>query len=161
MSEILRDLEDEYEGDRTTVEEAIGIVDGLGVRSELALVESFIRRARSLPHDAKARSFQEAIRVILDLGRDDRGSGKAVVFTESITTQEYLRKLLLDIGLKDEEITLFRGINNHNRATQAHARWIDEVGRNLPHGTRPTREVAIRLALVGRFQGLNHIMRPW
>ena len=34
--------------------------------------------------------------MILDLGRDGHGSGKAVVFTESITTQEYLRRLLLD-----------------------------------------------------------------
>ena len=73
-------------------------VDRGAVAAELARVEGFVARARSLPHDAKARSFQDAIRVILDLGRDGRGSGKAVVFTESITTQEYLRKLLLDIG---------------------------------------------------------------
>ena len=57
--------------------------------NELARVEGFVARARSLPNDAKARSFQEAIRVVLDLGRNGRGSGKAVVFTESITTQEY------------------------------------------------------------------------
>jgi hypothetical protein len=40
--------------------------------------------------------------------REGRGSGKAAVFTESITTQEYLRRLLLDIGLSDEDVTLFR-----------------------------------------------------
>jgi hypothetical protein len=62
--------------------------------------ESFISRARSLPHDAKARSFQEAIKVIFDLARKGRGSGKAVVFTESITTQEYLLKLLRNMGAR-------------------------------------------------------------
>ena len=36
---------------------------------ELARVESFVARARSLPDDAKAQRFQEAIKVILDLGR--------------------------------------------------------------------------------------------
>ena len=88
---------------KTKIDEAIedqpAPVDRGAVAAELARVEDFVARARSLPHDAKARSFQDAIRVILDLGRDGRGSGKAVVFTESITTQEYLRRLLLDIGL--------------------------------------------------------------
>ena len=79
------------------------------IANELARVEDFVARANSLPNDAKARSFREAIRVVLDLGRDGRGSGKAVVFTESITTQEYLRKLLLDIGLQDDDITLDGG----------------------------------------------------
>ena len=75
-------------------------------------VEDFVARARALPNDAKARSFKEAIGVVLELGREGRGSGKAVVFTESITTQEYIRRLLLDMGLQDEEITLFRGAND-------------------------------------------------
>ncbi len=89
--EDLRDLEDEEEVDEAS-EEPPAPVDREAVAGELARVEGFVARARSLPHDAKARSFQDAIRVILDLGRDGRGSGKAVVFTESITTQEYLRK---------------------------------------------------------------------
>ena len=92
------------------------------------------------------------MRVCLELGREGRGSGKAVVFTEFITTQEYLRRLLLDIGLSDEDVTLFRGTNDSERARQAYARWIDQEGRNLPPGTRPTREVAVRLALVHEFR---------
>ena len=79
--------------------------------------------------------------MVLELGREGRGSGKAVVFTESITTQEYLRTLLMRVGLADEEITLFRGSNDHARAKQAHARWVEEVGRHQPPGSRPTREV--------------------
>ena len=111
-----------------------------------------------LPHDAKARSFQDAIKVILDLGRDGRGSGKAVVFTESITTQEYLRKLLLDIGLGDEDITLFRGVNDHERAQQAYARWQEEEGARFAPGVRPSREVAVRLALVHEFRTRSKVL---
>ena len=59
-----------------------------------------------------------------ELGREGRGSGKAVVFTESITTQEYLRRLLLDIGLSDEDVTLFRGTNDQ-RAGQTGVRTLD------------------------------------
>ena len=66
--------------------------------TELALRRG-LRRARAIPSArCQGALVPGRIRVILDLGRDGRGSGKAVVFTESITTQEYLRKLLLDIG---------------------------------------------------------------
>ncbi len=137
--EVLHDLEEDEEIEVSGADAQLP-ADRAGVAAELARVEGFIGRARSLPHDAKARSFQDAIRVVLDLGRDGRGSGKAVVFTESITTQEYLRKLLLGSGLEDEEITLFRGNNDHLRAQQAHARWLQEEGSKLPPGSRPTRE---------------------
>ena len=153
----LHDLEDEDEVEEATEDPPVP-VDREAVAGELARVEDFVARAKSLPHDAKARSFQDAIRVVLDLGRDGRGSGKAVVFTESITTQEYLRRLLLDIGLRDEDVTLFRGNNDHDRAKQAHARWLEEEGRNLPPGTRPTREVAIRLALVHEFRTRSKVL---
>ena len=80
------------------------------------------------------------------------------MFTESITTQEYLRKLLLDTGLADEEITLFRGNNDHARAHQAHARWLQEEGSKLPPGSRPSREVAVRLALVHEFRTRSKVL---
>src|SRR5439155_4619397 len=113
---------------------------------------------RSLPNDAKARSFQEAIRVVLELGRDGRGSGKAVVFTESITTQEYLRTLLLEIGMKDDDVTLFRGVNDHDRAYQAYSRWQKEEGARLAAGSKPSREVAVRLALVHEFRTRSKVL---
>ena len=93
-----------------------------------------------------------------DLGRDGRGSGKAVVFTESITTQDYLRRLLLDIGLQDDDITLFRGVNDHDRAKQAYTRWQKEESIRFPPGARPSREVAVRLALVHEFRTRSKVL---
>ena len=155
--EMLHDLEEDQDVEESSEEAPVPVNPG-AVAVELARVDDFVARARSLPHDAKARSFQDAIRVVLDLGRDGRGSGKAVVFTESITTQEYLRKLLLGIGLEDEEITLFRGTNDSARAQQAHARWLEEEGSKLPPGSRPTREVAARLALVHEFRTRSKVL---
>jgi hypothetical protein len=40
----------------------------------------FVARTRSLPNDAKAHSFQDAINAVLELAQDGRCSGKAVVF---------------------------------------------------------------------------------
>ena len=155
--DLFGDLEDEDEVEEP-VEAPAPAVDRTAFAKELARVESFITRAGSLPNDAKARKFQEAIRVVLDLGRNGRGSGKVVVFTESITTQEYLRRLLLDIGLQDDDITLFRGVNDHDRAKEAHARWQQEEGSHFPAGTRPSREVAVRLALVHEFRTRSKVI---
>jgi superfamily II DNA or RNA helicase len=153
----LKDLEDEEEIDEP-FEESAARIDHATLAAELVRVEGFVARAQSLPNDAKARSFQEAIKVILDLGRNGRGSGKAVVFTESITTQEHLRRLLLGVGLGDEEITLFRGVNDHARAQEALARWQREEGSRFPPGVRPSREVAMRLALVHEFRTRSKVL---
>ena len=154
---LLKDLEDEEEIDEP-FEESTARIDRATLAAELVRVEGFVARAQSLPNDAKARSFQGAIKVILDLGRDGRGSGKAVVFTESITTQEYLRRLLLAVGLGDEDITLFRGVNDHGRAREALARWQREEGSRFPPGVRPSREVALRLALVHEFRTRSKVL---
>jgi superfamily II DNA or RNA helicase len=155
--EFQGDLEDDDEVPEAQDEEKAP-VDAAALAAELARVEGYVARARALPDDAKARSFQDAIRVVLELGRDGRGSGKAVVFTESITTQEYLRTLLLAVGLRDDEITLFRGVNEHPRAAQAHARWMEEEGSRLAPGSRPSREVAQRLALVHEFRTRSKVL---
>ena len=157
VSNVLGDLEDEEEIDESS-EEPPPRIDGATLAAELVRVEDFVARARSLPNDAKARSFQEAIKVVLDLGRDGHGSGKAVVFTESITTQEYLRRLLLDIGLQNDDITLFRGVNDHERAQQALARWKQEEAARFPSDVRPSREVAVRLALVHEFRTRSKVL---
>ncbi|MGI8961545.1 MAG: SNF2-related protein [Bryobacteraceae bacterium] len=154
---VLRDLEEEDEVEESSDEPAPPI-NREALAAELVRVEGFVKRARSLPNDAKARSFQEAIKVILDLGRDGRGSGKAVVFTESITTQEYLRRLLLAIGLDEDDITLFRGVNDHERAQQALARWQQEEGSRFAPGARPSRDVAVRLALVHEFRTRSKVL---
>ena len=67
---------------------------------------------------------------MLDLGRDGRGSGKAVVFTESITTQEYLRRLLLEMGLGDEDVDALSRLER-SRAREPGACPLARGGR--PH----------------------------
>src|SRR5205814_2376144 len=53
---------------------------------------------------------------------------------------------------------LFRGVNDHDRARQAHARWQQEEGVRLPPGARPSREVAVRLALVHEFRTRSKVL---
>ena len=57
--------------------------------------------------------------MIRERGASGEGTGKAVIFTESLTTQVYLRNLLLENGYGPADITLFRGDNNTPEAQAA------------------------------------------
>ena len=135
------------------VAEAVGetALDGTAAREELALVEDFARRARALPRDSKADSLVRAVRLVMARPEDRR---KVVIFTESLTTQDYLRKLLLDhqTELVDGDITLFRGVNDSDRALGALRVWREEVEPDIAPHLRPSPTVAVRLALVHEFR---------
>ena len=124
-----------------------------GIRAELARVEDVVRRARALPRDSKAASLVQAVRMVMDRPADRR---KVVIFTESLTTQDYLRGLLLEqTELRDEDITLFRGNNDSPRARAALNAWRDANG----HGSRaPSASVAVRLALIAEFRQRSTVL---
>ena len=122
------------------------------IREELALVESFVERARSLPHDSKAASLVQAVRGVLDRPPDRR---KMVVFTESLTTQDYLRELLIrQTELREQDITIFRGVNDSPRANDALRAWRE----NRQGDTRLSPSAAMRLALVDEFRQRSTVM---
>ena len=155
MESLTSDLDDD---EMPEIEDEEG--ERVGERSstiddELRRVEDFVRRARSLPHDSKALSL---VQVVRSIGDRRGGNAKLVVFTESLTTQEFLRDLLIEhAGLEDIEITLFRGHNDSPRARQALRRWQDEVGRHLPKHNLPSPDIAVRLALVHEFKTRSRV----
>ena len=130
-------------------------VDAAGVRAELARVEDFVRRARRLPRDSKAESLVEAVRLVLERPEDRQ---KVVVFTESLTTQDYLRDLLLEqTELSQGDITLFRGVNDSARSAEALGVWREEVECDIEPRLRPSPAVAVRLALVHEFRTRSRV----
>ena len=102
--------DDDAEAPPVEAEKAVSETDE-GIRAELEVVVAFAARARELGHDSKARRLLDALRFIQDRGSQGLGSGKAVIFTESLTTQDYLRTLLLEHGYEPGDVTLFRGDN--------------------------------------------------
>ncbi len=157
-AEFARDLEEEDdigEGGAGTTSAPMPPMplEAEGIRDELARVEDFVRRARALPRDSKAASLMQAVRMVMDRPADRR---KVVIFTESLTTQDYLRGLLLEqTELRDEDITLFRGNNDSPRARAALDAWRDANG----HGARaPSASVAVRLALVDEFRQRSTVL---
>jgi len=128
------------------------------VADELARVESFIGRARALPTDSKARTLLKAVELVAQQGRLGKSSGKVVIFTEYHATQDYLRELLIESGVPDNQITTFRGVNDTARAREALERWQAEIGDELSSENRPSPDVAVRLALVHEFKHRSRIL---
>jgi superfamily II DNA or RNA helicase len=125
------------------------------VAKELRRVRDFIQRAETLPRDSKAEKLLEVTRIIAERPAERR---RVVLFTESLETQEYLRKMLIARGgYAPEAVTLFRGTNESARANQALERWQAEVGANLPSHQKPSHSVALRLALVHEFKTRSQV----
>ncbi len=153
-ADFLTDLEDELEGAEPEDVEAEPSPEA--VKAELARVEDFVRRAQALPHDSKAESLVRAVRA---LGAREEGSDKIVIFTESLTTQQYLRTLLTEkAGLSDDDITLFNGANDSPRARAALERRQEEVGKDPASYVQPSTKIEMRLALVHEFKTRSRVL---
>lgn len=123
------------------------------IQAELARVRGFVERADAVRTASKSRALLDAYARIAARRASGEGSGKVVIFTESVVTQEHLRAFLVaEGGLADDAITLFRGHNDSGRARAATAQWWAEVGDALAPHSRPSPDVAVRLALVHEFK---------
>ena len=160
LKAMAADLEDDEDLEPVSADEMVQIAPEVnpitetdeGIRAELETVLSFEARARALTHDAKALRLVEALRFVQERGAEGTGSGKAVIFTESLTTQDYLRRLLLEHGYEPDDITVFRGENSGDDAERSLAQWEEAQGQNLASAHQPSREIAMRLALVHAFR---------
>jgi len=147
VSEILADLEqdpDDVEIPPSTP--APSKVDPARVRAELERVRTFAGRARRLGPGAKADALMQALTRI--------GDRKILVFTELISTQNFLSDLLAANGVASGDVTLFRGTNDSPRAREALDRWNVEN----PPREKLARDIAVRLALVHEFKTRSRIM---
>lgn len=128
------------------------------IAAELERVKDFIARADAIGTDTKAMQLVHAVRLVRERFAKGEGSGKLVIFTESLATQEYLQSVLAESGVvRSDEITLFRGNNDGPRAREALERWHAEVGAKQPAHMRPSTTVAMRLALVHEFETRSQI----
>ena len=162
-AEDLDDLEEEAE-DLAFAEDAadspqspqLPRIDKAPVQAELERVEGFVRRAKALPADSKAESLVKVVKLVMARAPDRR---KVLIFTESLTTQSYLADLLAQkTDLSEQDVTLFRGVNDSPRAAAALRVWREEVEADMAQHLRPSPTVAVRLALVHEFRTRATVM---
>lgn len=129
------------------------------IRAELVRVQNLASRARGLEGDAKLEALRGALGWVVRDRSGGSGSGKMVIFTESLATQAYLHEALLEEAwLQPEDITLFNGSNQGARAREALERWQSETQSGVPVAERPHPDVALRLALVHELKTRSKVL---
>ncbi|MBB5021361.1 SNF2-related protein [Desulfurispira natronophila] len=153
------DLESDYldEFDESEQEEETpdAPFDALKLRNEIQEIESFISQARSVTHDSKLDALLKA----LDTGFTQMASmgapQKAIIFTESKRTQEYVTRFLAENGYGDG-IVNFSGSNTGPAATAIYQQWLQEhAGSSRITGSL---QVDRRTSLIDYFKDHGRIM---
>jgi superfamily II DNA or RNA helicase len=126
-----------------------------GIREEIQELDSYYSLATSITENAKGKALLRALALGFDKLKELGANRKAVVFTESRRTQEYLRELLESNGYSGEVMT-FNGTNTDTRSTRIYEEWCNRhAGEEIVTGSRA---VDIRTALIEHFQEHASIM---
>lgn len=121
--ESLAEIDEEWAGeDGTAPPEPIVPEISPEAKSELADLQRFVQLAQSVERDSKATKLVEVLPIAFQLAQEKGAARKAVVFTESVKTQEYLFKLLSESGYTGQ-IVLMNGSNNDETSKRIYAEW--------------------------------------
>lgn len=92
--------------------------------AEVAELRSYAHLARSITVNQKAVKLNEAIEKGFERLRELGAPEKAIIFTDSTKTQEYIARSLAQAG-RGEGIVLFNGSNNSPESTEIYKRWLE------------------------------------
>jgi ERCC4-related helicase len=150
--EIDGDLLDELLEDVEPVEESVessATIDRTKLHEEIALLQMLADWARSIGVDTKTRTLLKALDIGFEQMALTGAARKALIFTESRRTQEYVKAFLEANGYADQ-VALFNGTNSGTEATTIYERWADaNKGTGRSSGSR---DVDLRMALVEYFR---------
>ena len=125
------------------------------VEAEIRDLRNFAALARSIKVNQKAVHLNEALEKGFATLRDIGAPEKAIIFTDSTVTQEYLARHLRETGW-GKGIVLFNGTNNSPEATAIYKAWLAEnEGGDAVTGVAAADR---RKALVDHFRNEGRIM---
>jgi len=160
---LAEELDQDYEALGETAEEWpeeeaqewVSESDRQAIEAEIAELESFIQLATSIESNAKGKALLTALGIAFTKAAELGAEQKAIIFTESRKTQNYLLRVLADSQFS-EGILLFNGSNTDERSRQVYADWLNEhQGTDRVSGSRTA---DMRSALVDYFRDKGRIM---
>lgn len=162
LKDLGDELDDDFEALDESVEEwpeegelSVTEVDRAFVQAEIIELRSFRDLALSIEHNAKGKALLKALGRAFTETERLGGARKAIIFTESRRTQDYLLDLLAQTEYKDG-LLLFNGSNTDERSKRIYADWIAEhKGSDRVTGSRTA---DMRSALVDYFRDKGSIM---
>ena len=157
------DLDQDYEAlDQTAEEwpedqpgESLSDADRAAIEAEVADLDAFAALAKSIEHNAKGKALVKALAIAFPKAVELGALQRAIIFTESRRTQDYLLRVLADSPFKDG-IVLFNGTNTDDRSKQIYAVWLARhEGTDRVTGSKTA---DMRSALVDYFREEGRIM---
>ncbi|WP_366558875.1 SNF2-related protein [uncultured Methylibium sp.] len=136
-------------------ERAKTVQERAAVQAEIADLEGFRDLALSITDNAKGQALLKALDVAFGRLKELGAAQKAIIFTESRRTQDYLLALL---GQTEHAVgvVLFNGSNSDPLARRLHAEWVEQHrGTSRITGSRAA---DTRAALVDHFRDNGKIM---
>ncbi len=150
--EIEDDLLDEIlaEDEDTDRPEAPPVtIDRQKLREEIDILQRLATWARGIGIDTKTQTLLKALEIGFEQMATTGAARKALIFTESRRTQEYLKAFLESHGYRGH-VVLFNGTNGGPEATAIYERWVE---RNQESGRASgSRAVDVRTALIEHFR---------
>ncbi len=151
LDEMLDDILDEQE----QVEEEEPRIDPLRLKEEIATLDRLARWARGIKVDAKTKALLSALDVGFEQMEGMGAERKALIFTESRRTQDYLKAYLEANGYAGGVIA-FNGTNSGPETTAIYESWKQKhAGSSRVTGSRA---VDVRTALIEHFRDESPIM---
>jgi ATP-dependent exoDNAse (exonuclease V) beta subunit/ERCC4-related helicase len=141
---------DDEDGESPTVQAAFGANDP-AVSKELDDLKRAITLAASIGEDAKTQKLLEGLqRAFTDMGAKG-APRKAVIFTESVKTQEYLVEWLSKQGFAGR-IVVMNGSNNDPRSREIYNGWKSRHAANWSSVSSGSRAADMKAAIVEEFR---------
>ncbi|MCC6897529.1 MAG: DEAD/DEAH box helicase family protein [Polyangiaceae bacterium] len=150
--EIEDDLLDEILADDETGDEAVAgaaTIDRQKLREEIEVLQRLATWARGIGTDTKSQTLLSALEIGFEQMATTGAARKALIFTESRRTQEYLKAFLESHGYRGR-VVLFNGMNGGPEATAIYERWL-EKNRDTGRASG-SRAVDVRTALIEHFR---------
>ena len=144
LDEILAEDED-ADGSETPP----AAIDRQKLREEIDALQQLADWARRIRVDTKSQSLLKALEIGFDQMATTGAARKALIFTESRRTQDYLKAYLESHGYQGK-VVLFNGTNGGAEVTAIYERWA-EANRDTGRASG-SRAVDVRTALIEHFR---------
>jgi helicase-like protein len=142
-------------GEEDTAPELLSPGERTALAREIEDLESFRALAVSITHNAKGAALLTALQTAFAKAEGLGAARKAIVFTESRRTQDYLLRVLADSPYEDS-VVLFNGSNNDEKSREIYADWLGQ--HTDTERVTGSRSADMRSALVDYFRDQGQIM---
>ncbi len=126
------------------------------MKEEKADLETFRDLAKLIWKNSKGEALLVALRKGFEMTKDLGAKQKAIIFTESTVTQNYLLSELLSKNGYGGKIVLFNGSNNDPKSKEIYQTWIEKYKDT--DKTTGSKTADMRAALVDHFKDEAEIM---